>query len=42
MRDCQYRKSSIKKDSGGDDWMELDWTQMLKNSWPLNLNERKT
>ncbi len=34
--------SSIKKDSGGDDRMELDWTQQLKNSWPLNSNERKT
>jgi hypothetical protein len=26
------RKSSIKKDSGGGDWMELDWTQQLKSS----------
>ena len=27
MRGCQYQKISIKKDSGGEDWMELDWTQ---------------
>jgi hypothetical protein len=27
-----YRKSSIKKDSGGGDWMELDWTRQLKSS----------
>jgi hypothetical protein len=27
MRGRQSRKSSIKKDSGGEDWMELDWTQ---------------
>ena len=26
------RKSSIKKDSGGGDWMELDCTQQLKSS----------
>jgi hypothetical protein len=26
------QKSSIKKDSGGGDWMELDWTQQLKSS----------
>jgi hypothetical protein len=32
MKGCQYRKSSIKKDSGGEDWMELDWTQQLKSS----------
>jgi hypothetical protein len=24
---CQYQKISIKRDSGGEDWMELDWTQ---------------
>ncbi len=39
--------SSIKKDSGDYNWIELDWTQQLKtqqlkNSWPLNSNERKT
>ena len=22
----QYQKNSIKRDSGGEDWMELDWT----------------
>jgi len=32
MRGRQYRKSSIKKDSGGEDRMELDWTQQLKSS----------
>ena len=32
MRGRQYRKSSIKKDSGGEDRMELDWTQQLKRS----------
>jgi len=26
------RKSSIKKDSGGEDLMELDWTRELKSS----------
>jgi hypothetical protein len=26
MRSRQYRKSSIKNDSGGEDWTELDWT----------------
>jgi hypothetical protein len=26
------RKSSIKKDSGGEDWMELDWTRQPKSS----------
>jgi hypothetical protein len=31
MRGRQYRKSSIKKDSGGEDWMELDWTRQLKS-----------
>jgi hypothetical protein len=28
----EYCQSSIKKDSGGGDWMELDWTQQLKSS----------
>ena len=32
MRGRQYRKSSIKKDSDGEDWMELDWTLQLKSS----------
>jgi hypothetical protein len=32
MRGRRYRKSSIKKDSGGEDWMELDWTRQLKSS----------
>ena len=26
----QYRKNSIEKDSGGEDWMELDWTMATK------------
>ena len=26
MRGRQHRKSNIKKDSGGGDWMEWDWT----------------
>jgi hypothetical protein len=30
MRGRQYQESSIKKDSGGEDWMELDWTRQLK------------
>jgi hypothetical protein len=41
MRGRQYRKSSIKKDSGSEDWMELDWTRQLKNSYPSNSSERK-
>jgi hypothetical protein len=32
MRGRHYRKSSIKKDSGGEEWMELDWTQQLNSS----------
>ncbi len=32
MKGCQYQKSSIKKDSDGEDWMELDWTLQLKSS----------
>jgi hypothetical protein len=27
VRNCQYQKSSIKRDSGGEDWTELDCTQ---------------
>ena len=27
MRGRQYRKSSIKNDSGGEDWTALDWTR---------------
>jgi hypothetical protein len=27
MRSHQYQRSSIKKDSGGEDWTELDWTR---------------
>ncbi len=26
-RGCQCQKSSTKRDSGVEDWMELDWTQ---------------
>jgi hypothetical protein len=25
-------EGSIKKDSGGEEWMELDWTRQLKSS----------
>ena len=32
MRGRQYQKSCIKKKSGGEDWMELDWTRQLKSS----------
>jgi len=31
MRGRQYRKSSIKNDSGGEDWMESDWTHLNTN-----------
>jgi hypothetical protein len=37
----QYQKSSIKKDSGDEDWTELDWTRSIKNFWPSNSNERE-
>jgi hypothetical protein len=30
VRGSQYRKISIKKDSGEGDWTELDWTPKLK------------
>ena len=41
MRGRQYRRNSTKKDSGGEDWMELDWTWQLKSSQPSNSSERK-
>ena len=25
--ESQYQRSNIKKDSGGEDWTELDWTR---------------
>jgi hypothetical protein len=35
------QKSSIKKESGDEDWTELDWTRSIKNFWPSNSNERE-
>ncbi len=37
----KYQKSSIKKDSGDEDWTELDWTRSIKNFWPSDSNERE-
>jgi hypothetical protein len=42
MRGRQYRKGSIKKDSGGEDWMELDSTRQLKSSEISNSSERQS
>jgi hypothetical protein len=30
MRSHHYQRSNIKKDSGGEDWTELDWTRLNK------------
>ena len=40
-RGRQHQKSSIKKDSGGEDWTELAWTRSIKNFWPSNSSERE-
>jgi hypothetical protein len=36
VRDSPQRKSSIKKGSGGDDWMASAWMWSPKSFWPSN------
>jgi hypothetical protein len=42
VRDSPKRKSSIKKGSGGDDWMASAWMWSPKSFWPSNSNEHRT
>ncbi len=40
-KDEKDQKSSIKNDSGGEDWTELAWTRSIKISCPSNSSERE-